>query len=69
MAGPMGSIERKASKLMTNVHGVVNALTTEMGSFSKADATTLYRNPSGDSPLTDADLAKIISTFLLVGLF
>jgi hypothetical protein len=69
MLGPLGSIQKRVGVLLTSVHAVVNTLNGELKSFVDEDANVLYGNPSGDAQLTDKELAKIISIFLLVGFF
>ncbi|KEP47034.1 hypothetical protein V565_170620 [Rhizoctonia solani 123E] len=65
MAGPLGSIERKVGTLMGQVHEGVDALNQEMNSFTSADPNVLYGNPSGGAQLTEQELAKLVSTYLL----
>ncbi|KAH7326788.1 hypothetical protein B0J17DRAFT_680675 [Rhizoctonia solani] len=66
MVGPLGSIEKKVSTLMGQVHEGVDALNVEMKSFIGGGASEVYGNPSGGAQLTDTELAKIVSTYLLV---
>ncbi|KAF8596850.1 hypothetical protein BDV93DRAFT_610644 [Ceratobasidium sp. AG-I] len=62
---PLGSIEKTVGPLLGSVHSVVQALSDDMKSFVGANADTLYGNPSGSGQLTDAELAKSMSVFLL----
>ncbi|KAG8713425.1 hypothetical protein FRC11_012215, partial [Ceratobasidium sp. 423] len=65
MVGPLGSIEKKVGTLMGQVHEGVNSLDAAMKSFVGADPSVVYGNPSGGTQLTDTELAKIVSTYLL----
>ncbi|CAE6510326.1 unnamed protein product [Rhizoctonia solani] len=65
MAGPLGSIERKVGTLMGQVHEGVDALNQEMNSFTGAEPSVVYGNPSGGAQLTEQELAKLVSTYLL----
>ncbi|CAE6485832.1 unnamed protein product [Rhizoctonia solani] len=65
MVGPLGSIEKKVGTLMWEVHDGVDALNVEINLFVGAGRDVVYGNPSGGAQLTDMELAKIISTYLL----
>ncbi|CAE7133245.1 unnamed protein product [Rhizoctonia solani] len=65
MVGPLGSIEKKVGTLMWDVHSGVDALNQEMMSFINAEPSVVYGDPSGGAPLSDKDLAKLFSTYLL----
>jgi len=62
---PLGSIEKGVGSPLLAVHGVVQALSEDIKSFVGADADALYRDPAGSGQLTDSELAKPISVFLL----
>lgn len=63
---PLGSIEKGVGSPLVAVHEVVQGLSEDIKSFVGADADALYRNPSGSGQITDGELAKPISVFLLV---
>ncbi|KAJ1306483.1 hypothetical protein OPQ81_007486 [Rhizoctonia solani] len=65
MVGPLGSIEKKVGRLMGELHEGVKALDQDMKSFVGVDRSVVYGNPSGGAQLTDTELAKIVSTYLL----
>jgi hypothetical protein len=66
MLAPLGSIEKQVGLGLTSVDAVVETLSTDMKSFIGADDATLYHNPSGSVQLTDTEMAKIISSCLVV---
>ncbi|KDN47020.1 hypothetical protein RSAG8_03797, partial [Rhizoctonia solani AG-8 WAC10335] len=50
---------------MGEVHRGVDALNQEINSFIGAEPSVVYGNPAGGVQLTEQELAKLVSTYLL----